>query len=120
MSNAITTSIETFKSEDGVSGTIEVTINGKTETLRCWNADLRAKGRAWTVTIYGIACKFQTGDKIWPAQITYWPEQNKFSALEPAGYTRVKGGRRSYQLIGFKSEFQDSNRRSQHNGGYRN
>jgi len=118
MSNAITTSIETFKSEDGVYGTIDLTINGEIQTVRCLNHDLRSQGRAWTITVFGIACKFQTGNKVWPAKITYWPEKEMFSALSPFNYSRVNGGRRSYQLVGFENHFTKSANRSQHNGGY--
>jgi hypothetical protein len=118
--NAITINIETFKSEDGVSGTIDLTINGETQTVDCYNQDLRSKGRAWTIIVGGLACKFQTGTKVWPATITYWPEQNIFTQLGPVNYSRVNGGRRRYQLVGFKNHFTESENRSQHNGGYKN
>ena len=118
--NAITANIETFTPTSEYAGLIQVTIDGKTQTVECWNMDLRDKGRAWTIRIYGIACKFQTGDIVWPAEITYWPERNSFSQLEPQNYSRVNGRRRAYQLVGFESDYQESNRRSQHNGGYRN
>lgn len=117
---AITTNIETFKSNDGVFGTIDLTINGKTETVPCWNRDLRAQNRGWNMIVSGVACKFLTGNKVWPAQITFWPETGGFTGLNPVGYSRVNGGRRAYQLVGFESEFQNSDIRSQHNGGYKN
>ncbi len=112
--------LETLKSVNGASCTIELTINGKTETVRCWNMDYRDLGRAWIIYVYGIACKFQTGDKVWPAQVTFWPESNKITTLEPVNYSRVNGRRRQYQLVGFESEFVESANRSQHNGGYKN
>jgi hypothetical protein len=118
--NSITANIETFTPTSEYAGLIQVTIDGKTQTVKCWNMDCRDKGRGWAIRIYGIACKFQTGDKVWPAEITYWPERNSFSQLEPQNYSRVNGRRRAYQLVGFESDYQESNRRSQHNGGYRN
>lgn len=110
--------IDTLNIVDLYNATIAVTINGKTETVRCWNKDNRARDRGWYIEIYGIACKFRNGDKVWPAKITYWVEANKFTELQPTNYTRFNK-HINCSLVGFESEFKDSKARSQHNGGYK-
>lgn len=111
--------LNTLNLKDRCFGTIEITINGETQTVNCWSKDSREQGRGWWIDIYGIACKFRNGNKIWPAEITYSVESDKFFDLKPRNYTRYNKGIYC-SLIGFESDFQDSQVRSQHNGGYRN
>ena len=110
--------IDTLKLTAPHSGTIEVTYGGKTQTVRCWNKDGRQQGRGWYIDIYGLACQFASGKKIWQAKITYWVESNKFTNLEPTNYQRWNGRVRCV-LVGFESEFADHKDRSLHHGGYR-
>ncbi len=111
---------DTLKVVDGQNCTIDITINGKTQTVRAWNTDCRdRRDNYWLITIYGIACRFRSGNKVWPAEILYWPLSKKITGLKPRNYTRCNKPT-LVSLAGFESDFEESKVRSQHNGGYRN
>jgi hypothetical protein len=110
--------IDTLKLVDGFLGTIDVTINGKTETVQCWNKDARERGRGWYINVNGIACKIGRGVKVWPASVLFNAETGKITNLLPRNY-QAYNRHLHCTLVGFESDHQDKANRSLHNGGYR-
>lgn len=84
---------------------IEVTIAGDRREVRCHPSDKN-------VSVFGLAVKFQTGEKIWPASAIYWIEKGTVNNIRP-NIDKFSG--QNCRLVGYMSDFEQSSTRSMHN-----
>lgn len=90
--------------------TVEVTIKGERRALRAYRTTNLVVGEI--VTVYDLAVKFRSGEKVWPGRIDYYVDSGKFGSLRAC---IDKFTRKSLVLVGFFADYQASAARSQHN-----
>lgn len=83
-----------------IKGTVEVTINGKTETLV---ADQRHEnGVLDNTNIRGLAVKYRTGTKVWHGNATLWAKSGRI--VLDGGYMGGHTRGMAPLLVGFWSD----------------
>lgn len=85
--------------------TVEITIRGDRRRVNC-HADKTS------ISIFGLAVRFQTGTKIWPGSAIYWREKGHVNNLRP-NIDKFNG--QFCRLVGFFEDHVASKHRSQHN-----
>jgi hypothetical protein len=109
----LTVHIETLKTLEKdaygrIPHTVEVTIGKDRRAVPCY--PMNRDGKLHSVTVYGLAVRFSSGDKVWPGSATYWAETGNVNNLTP------NIDRRGYfSLVGYIEDFADKNSKSRHN-----
>lgn len=105
----IRTETQTWESRKGTQSreitTIEVSAIGKRARVQCYETEK-------CIDIFGLAVRFRTGTKVWPASAVYWKEGGSVNNLRP-NIDKFNG--QFCQLVGFFEDFEESANRSQHN-----
>lgn len=86
--------------------TVEVTIGQDRRAVPCSAICNNA------VTIYGLAVRFRTGAKVWPASAVYWLQGGHVNNLRP-NIDKFNG--QFCTLVGYMADFEDEPVRSRHN-----
>lgn len=112
---------ETLKVTDRRSYTVGKGKNAKVREFDCHEVEITIKGDRRAVpcsvfdgciTILGLAVRFPTGTKVWPAKAIYWLESGNVNNLRP---NIDKFHNQNCSLVGFFADFADKTCRSRHN-----
>jgi hypothetical protein len=107
--DTVESQVETYTSKKKLVSfeikTVEVSIGNDRRRVRCWPSEK-------CITVYGLAVRFRTGNKVWPGNATYWAESGSVSNLMP-NIDKFTG--QFCQLVGFFEDHETSQHRSLHN-----
>jgi len=102
----LTVHAETY---DAAARSIEVSIGNDRRTVR---ASRIGEGREARIHVSGLAVRFPTGLKVWPAGACHWIEGNHTNGLRAQ---IDKRGSNNVRLVGFFADFANKPTKSDHN-----
>ena len=101
--------LETYDSRSGPvtfeRQTIEISIGNDRRRVNCHQS-------RDCIDLYGLAVRFRTGAKVWPASAVYWLKSGNVNNLRPM-IDKFNG--QFCQLLGYFEDHEQSKHRSQHN-----
>lgn len=107
--DTIESKLETYEGRQGPvifeRQTIEITIGKDRRRVNC-------HANSESVDLFGLAVRFRTGAKVWPASAVYWRKSGNVNNLRP-NIDKFNG--QFCQLLGFFEDYEQSKVRSQHN-----
>lgn len=78
-----------------VRGTVEITLQGKTKRVRCYQSGDR-------ITAFDVGVKYKTGTKVWHGSVTHWIEKGTENV--DGGFDNRASRSRIATIVGFYSD----------------
>lgn len=82
------------------NGTVEVSFNGKTRTVKASRSDFGLQGLV--INAYGFAGKYATGNKVWPCHVRHYIKTGRESF--DGGFDNRASNSRIRTIVGFMDE----------------